>query len=304
MNYTEQVTSFYDWLELNPITPTSINLWYALMHINQKTGWADTFSVAESVLAIKTSLTGRTLRKARKELMEKGRIDFISRKGKAPIYKMIPFQEWNRPSKPTQPKEWEEKDFLCSGINSTDLNEINSEDNRSQDKNSTVCTENLTDDDQTPEKISALHSKEGSEKHSSSEKTSEVCSTLVRQQRTDKRTHATWSDLQDEWKEVFGFHVKANHAQMLGTFMDEDHMSESLILEGIERVKQATKPVLNYLWKILSNWANLGIQTIQDLVKHEKERILTSPSVRSNSKAFKGRDIPTGFHLDLTEGED
>ena len=101
MNYEKEMSSFYGWLELHTLTPSSINLWYALMHINHKSGWAETFSVAESVLSIKTSLTDRTLRKARKELKEKGRIDYISRKGKAPIYRMIPFQEGEPPSRAT-----------------------------------------------------------------------------------------------------------------------------------------------------------------------------------------------------------
>lgn len=63
------------------------------MHINNKAGWAETFTVAESVLCVKTGLTGRTLRNARNELKQKQRIDFTSRKGgRAPIYKIAPFQ--------------------------------------------------------------------------------------------------------------------------------------------------------------------------------------------------------------------
>lgn len=62
------------------------------MHINNKAGWIETFTVAESVLCVKTGLTDRTLRKVRNELKQKGRIDFFSRKGgKAPIYKLISF---------------------------------------------------------------------------------------------------------------------------------------------------------------------------------------------------------------------
>nr|WP_285865163.1 DnaD domain protein [Lederbergia lenta] len=61
------------------------------MHINNKAGWIETFTVAESVLCVKTGLTDRTLRKVRNELKQKGRIDFTSRKGKAPIYKVISF---------------------------------------------------------------------------------------------------------------------------------------------------------------------------------------------------------------------
>ena len=182
--------------------------------------------------------------------------------------------------------------------------EICSKDDQSSEKNSGVCAEERTKEGQTTGK-KFRHSFRGSyEERSSSEKISAVCSALFRQQQTDKQTHATWSDLVDAWRSVFGFEIKVNHVQMLDTYMEDDHMSKSLILEAIERVKQATKPVLNYLWKILLNWANLGIQTIKDLVKHEKERVHASQSVRSNRQVFQSRDIPKGFHIDLTEGED
>src|SRR4051812_23768915 len=195
MNYEKEMSSFYGWLELQTLTPSSINLWYALMHMNYKTGWAETFSVAESVLSIKTSLTDRTLRKARKELKEKGRIDYISRKGKAPIYRIIPFQEGNQPSEPLQSKKWEQND--CSSSEKRDVvdPEICSNDDRSSEKNSEVCTEERTKECHTPEKISVIHSEDCIEERSSSEIISAVCSALFRQQQTDKQTHATWSDL-------------------------------------------------------------------------------------------------------------
>jgi DnaD/phage-associated family protein len=92
VNYIKELNAFYDWLELNELSPSAINLWYALMHINNKAGWVETFTVAESVLCVKTGLTDRTLRKVRNELKQKERIDFISRKGgRAPIYKIISF---------------------------------------------------------------------------------------------------------------------------------------------------------------------------------------------------------------------
>lgn len=282
MNYVQEVTLFYDWLELHTLPPSAINLWYALMHIQQKAGGAETFSVAESVLAIKTGLTDRTVRKARKELKEKGRIDYISRKGKAPTYWIIPFKEWNQSSEPPQSKEGEANNPI------------------SVEKNTAVCTENDIEAEQTSEKNAEVCSIDDE----SSETISADCSTLVRQQQTDNQTHATWSDLMDTWRVVFGFGIRANHVQMLHTYMEHDQMSQSLILEAIERVKQATKPVLNYLWKILSNWANLRIQTIHDLVQHEKKRVHNRQSVHPKRQMIQGRDIPRGFHLDLTEGED
>ncbi|WP_071393530.1 DnaD domain protein [Bacillus tuaregi] len=92
MDYVQEMSAFYSWLELHPLSPSAINVWYALMHMNHKSGGNHHFSVAESVLCVKTNLTDRTLRKARKELKEKGRIDYVSRQGKAPRYRIIPFQ--------------------------------------------------------------------------------------------------------------------------------------------------------------------------------------------------------------------
>ncbi|QVY60960.1 DnaD domain-containing protein [Cytobacillus gottheilii] len=106
MNYIKELNAFYDWLELNELSPSAINLWYALMHINNKAAWAETFTVAESVLCVKTGLTDRTLRKVRNELKQKNRIDFISRKGgRAPIYKLISFFSTENYSAPFIPTE-------------------------------------------------------------------------------------------------------------------------------------------------------------------------------------------------------
>lgn len=90
MNYIKELNAFYDWLETNSLSTSAIALWHALMHINNKAGWTDEFGVATSVLCVKTGLADRTIRSARNELKQKGRIDWSSRKGnQSAIYKMI-----------------------------------------------------------------------------------------------------------------------------------------------------------------------------------------------------------------------
>jgi hypothetical protein len=81
MNYIREINAFYDWLETNELSTSAISLWYALMHINNKTGWKNEFTVALSVLSIKTGLSSRAVTNARKELTEKGRIKWESRNG-------------------------------------------------------------------------------------------------------------------------------------------------------------------------------------------------------------------------------
>lgn len=90
MNYIKELNAFYDWLEINSLSTSGIVLWHALMHINNKAGWAKEFTVATSVLCIKTGLAERTISKARNELKQKGRIDWKSRKGnQSAIYTMM-----------------------------------------------------------------------------------------------------------------------------------------------------------------------------------------------------------------------
>jgi len=51
------------------------------MHINNKTGWKNEFTVAISVLSAKSGLSPRAVTNARKELTDKGRITWESRDG-------------------------------------------------------------------------------------------------------------------------------------------------------------------------------------------------------------------------------
>ncbi|WP_419882765.1 DnaD domain protein [Peribacillus sp. B-H-3] len=90
MNYIKLINTFYDRLETNSLSTSAIALWHALVHINNKAGWQREFTVAVSVLCIKTGLSERTISNARNELKTKVYIDFKSRKGKqSAIYSLI-----------------------------------------------------------------------------------------------------------------------------------------------------------------------------------------------------------------------
>lgn len=92
MNYLREINSFYDWLETNSISDSAINLWHALMHINNKAGWITEFTVAISTLETKTGLKKGAIVRARLRLQQAGRVDFKSRTGQqSAIYTIIPF---------------------------------------------------------------------------------------------------------------------------------------------------------------------------------------------------------------------
>ncbi|WP_052343609.1 DnaD domain protein [Bacillus massiliigorillae] len=94
MNYIKLINAFYDRLETNPLSTSAIALWHALVHVNNKAGWQREFSVAASVLCVKTGLSERTISNARNDLKVKGYIDFKSRKGnKSAIYLLVDLSE-------------------------------------------------------------------------------------------------------------------------------------------------------------------------------------------------------------------
>lgn len=139
MRYISEINAFYDWLELNELSTSAIALWYALMHINNKAAWVETFTVAESVLSIKTGLSGRGVRNARNELKQKGRIDFRSRAGgRAPIYTIISFETGiNYFNKNTSVKRVPSSDTVVCTEQPT---EISSEEKTSTEMNSAVTS--------------------------------------------------------------------------------------------------------------------------------------------------------------------
>lgn len=96
VNYIKEINSFYDWIETNSISHSAINLWHALLHINNKASkngkWIEEFSVAISTLSVKTCLSKSSIIRAREQLKESGRIDFIERSGnQSCVYKLIAF---------------------------------------------------------------------------------------------------------------------------------------------------------------------------------------------------------------------
>lgn len=89
MNYIKEINAFYNEIEVTPLSSSAIALWYALLHMCNKSGWKTEFSVPVGTLSLKSGLSERTVSNARNELKTKGYIDFRSRGGsKAALYQM------------------------------------------------------------------------------------------------------------------------------------------------------------------------------------------------------------------------
>ena len=76
MNYLQELNAFRDWTLLNKPTTSEIVLWYALMSINNMTGWKKQFTVANQTLQLMTGLSKATLDRARNKLTQKGLLKY------------------------------------------------------------------------------------------------------------------------------------------------------------------------------------------------------------------------------------
>ena len=89
VKYISEINAFYNELEIKPLSSSAIALWHALLHLNNRCGWKDSFSVPVGTLSLKSGLSERSISNARNELKTKGYIDFQSRGGnKSAVYQM------------------------------------------------------------------------------------------------------------------------------------------------------------------------------------------------------------------------
>lgn len=92
MNQVMEMNAFIDWLEINPLEPTTQTLWFHLMAIANKSGCPEWFTVANPLLQAKVGVSENTLSKHRNYLVQKGRIEYKSMgKQKAGKYRLITF---------------------------------------------------------------------------------------------------------------------------------------------------------------------------------------------------------------------
>lgn len=95
MNYLKEILAFHTWLETNQLDPTTQALWFHLMDINNKCGWAEWFAVANMTLQAKLGgIDKKTLDRKRSTLINKGRIEYKNcGKREAGKYRIIPFED-------------------------------------------------------------------------------------------------------------------------------------------------------------------------------------------------------------------
>lgn len=88
VDYIKTINSFWDSVTINPLSTGQVSLYFALMHINNRSYWTEWFTASNQVLSILTGMSRSGILKARNELRQRGYIDFRERGTKTTLYKI------------------------------------------------------------------------------------------------------------------------------------------------------------------------------------------------------------------------
>lgn len=86
MNYIALINSFWDLAMMNPMATGQVSLYFALLHICNRSNWPEWFQAPNQVLSVLTGMSRSGILKARNELKQKGLIDFRERGTKTTVY--------------------------------------------------------------------------------------------------------------------------------------------------------------------------------------------------------------------------
>ena len=89
MNYIAIINSFWDSATTNPLSTGQVSLYFALLHICNRSNWTEWFAAPNQVLSVLTGLSRSGILKARNELKQRGLIDFREKERKRPCTKSL-----------------------------------------------------------------------------------------------------------------------------------------------------------------------------------------------------------------------
>ena len=93
MNYLKQVLALNQLQLRDPLSKGQYMLFHALLNVNNDCGWIEWFEVASIRLELFSQMSREGVQKARKELIERGLIEFKSNGTRAGSYRLKNFMK-------------------------------------------------------------------------------------------------------------------------------------------------------------------------------------------------------------------
>ncbi|SFD87433.1 DnaD and phage-associated domain-containing protein [Lentibacillus persicus] len=262
MNYIKEINAFYDSVDRNQLSGSAVALWHALIHINNKARWIDTFTVAAPVLRLKSGLPSSSFKRARKELQDKGYIRCTSRgNGLAPEYRMVK---------------------LDSGIG---VERVEQDGPRLPDQDDGHAAD-------LPDSHDAGRGVDHPQSHLTDQDADHVTAPLVKQKKNNtKPKNSDHTANQKAHDDVFVFYQ--NNFGRVSPYVTDALLNwvrdvgEALVLDAMKRAIERGKTNWGYVKAILQDWAAKGITTVE-AAKAEEE------AFRQSRQQRRGWQRPSG----------
>ena len=283
MNYLKQVLALNQLQLRDPLSKGQYMLFHALLNVNNDCGWIDWFEVASIRLELFSQMSREGVQKARKELIERGLIEFKSNGTRAGSYRLK--------------KLYEDSTQSSTQVSTQDSTQSSTQTNTEIEPLSTPLPTQLEKNTQTSTQDGTQSSTQGSTQDS----TPLNKQNKIKQNKSKLNSCSSYTDTSDEksadnndnktTENVFEFYQK--NFGILSSFIQEDilywirDIGDGLVLEALKRALEQNKEY-GYAKKIMQSWVRKGIDSIE---KAEAERVqfIRANEKRANSYQRTGR---------------
>lgn len=279
MNYLKQVLALNQLQLRDPLSKGQYMLFQALLNVNNDCGWIEWFEVASIRLELFSQMSREGVQKARKELIERGLIEFKSNGTRAGSYRLKKLYEDS-----TQVST--QDSTQNSTQDNTEIEPLSTNLPTQLEKNTQMSTQDSTQSStQGSTQDSTPLNKQNKTKLNKSKLNS--CSSYT--EMSDK--NSSDNDDNKTTENVFEFYQK--NFGILSSFIQEDilywirDIGDGLVLEALKRALEQNKEY-GYAKKIMQSWARKGINSLE---KAEAERVqfIRANEKRGNSYQRTGR---------------
>ena len=279
MNYLKQVLALNQLQLRDPLSKGQYMLFHALLNVNNDCGWIEWFEVASIRLELFSQMSREGVQKARKELIERGLIEFKSNGTRAGSYRLKKLYEDS-----TQ-------------VSTQDSTQSSTQTNSEIEPLSTPLPTQLEKNTQ----ISTQDSTQSSTQSSTQDSTPLNKLNKTKQNKSKVNSCSSYTEISDEksadnddnktTENVFEFYQK--NFGILSSFIQEDilywirDIGDGLVLEALKRALEQNKEY-GYAKKIMQSWVRKGIDSLE---KAEAERVqfIRANEKRANSYQRTGR---------------
>lgn len=278
MNYLKQVLALNQLQLRDPLSKGQYMLFHALLNVNNDCGWIEWFEVASIRLELFSQMSREGVQKARKELIERGLIEFKSNGTRAGSYRL---------------KKLYEDSTQTSTQDST---QISTQTNAEIEPLSTLLPTQIEKNTQMSTQDSTQSSTQGSTQDSTP--LNKLNKTKLNKSKVN--SCSSYTEITDEksannddktTENVFEFYQK--NFGILSSFVQEDilywirDIGDDLVLEALKRALEQNKEY-GYAKKIMQSWVRKGIDSLE---KAEAERVqfISANEKRGNSYQQTGR---------------